>query len=178
MNNSSLQPETFISVDVETSGPTPGRYSLLAIGACLVAEPGQTFYVELHPLNNLSLEELKKHGLPPEKAMAQFEAWLEELMPTGSRPVFVAFNAPFDWMFINEYFHRFLGRNPFGHNGLDIKAFFMGLTGCAWSETSFKHITSHYIGERALSHNARQDAVDQAETFRRMLAEARARAGV
>jgi uncharacterized OsmC-like protein len=28
--------KTYISVDVETSGPTPGDYSLLSIGACLV----------------------------------------------------------------------------------------------------------------------------------------------
>jgi uncharacterized OsmC-like protein len=27
--------ETYISVDVETSDPTPGDYSLLSIGACL-----------------------------------------------------------------------------------------------------------------------------------------------
>ncbi len=28
---------------------------------------------------------------------------------------FVAFNASFDWMFVKDYFHRFLGRNTFGH---------------------------------------------------------------
>ena len=27
-------------------------------------------------------------------------------------------------MFVNDYFHRFLGRNPFGHAALDLKAFF------------------------------------------------------
>ena len=38
-----------ISVDVETSGPSPGTGSLLAIGACLVDEPAQSFYRELQP---------------------------------------------------------------------------------------------------------------------------------
>jgi hypothetical protein len=39
--------DVLVSVDVETSGPAPGRYSLLAIGACLVDNPGHSFYVEL-----------------------------------------------------------------------------------------------------------------------------------
>ena len=37
------QPEIFVSVDVETAGPIPGEYSLLAIGACAVYEPHLTF---------------------------------------------------------------------------------------------------------------------------------------
>jgi hypothetical protein len=41
-------------------------------------------------------------------------------------------------MFVNSYFHRFLGRNPFGHAALDMKAFFMGLTGVKWSETALQ----------------------------------------
>ena len=41
--------EVFVSVDVETAGPHPGGHALLSIGACLVYDPGQTFYVELQP---------------------------------------------------------------------------------------------------------------------------------
>jgi len=44
--------EIYISVDVEASGPIPGEYSLLSIGACLVGQPDQSFYVELKPLND------------------------------------------------------------------------------------------------------------------------------
>ena len=40
--------------------------------------------------------------------------------------VFVGFNAPFDWSFVNYYFHRFLGHNPFGFTAVDIKAYYMG----------------------------------------------------
>ncbi|RLA29121.1 MAG: 3'-5' exonuclease, partial [Gammaproteobacteria bacterium] len=35
--------EVYLSVDVETSGPIPGEYSLLTIGACDVSDPKQTF---------------------------------------------------------------------------------------------------------------------------------------
>ena len=43
---------TYISVDVETSGPIPGEYSLLSIGACNVYLPQQTFECKLKPNRN------------------------------------------------------------------------------------------------------------------------------
>jgi inhibitor of KinA sporulation pathway (predicted exonuclease) len=75
-------------------------------------------------------------------------------------------------MFVNDYFHHFIGRNPFGHSALDIKAFYMGLTGSCWHETNMTNVTRHYLGERHLSHHALHDALDQAELFRLMLVEA------
>jgi ribonuclease T len=39
----------YVSVDVETAGPSPSRHALMAIGACLVADPEQGFYAELQP---------------------------------------------------------------------------------------------------------------------------------
>lgn len=172
--------EVFISVDVETAGPYPGRYSLLSIGACLVADPEVTFYVELQPIQHealpsaleiggLSLERLAAEGVPPEQAMLRFAAWIEEVAPPGSKPVFVAFNAPFDWSFINDYFHRFLNYNPFGYSALDIKAYYMGLTGVTWAETSLRHVTARLGGAPELSHNALADAIDQGALFKIML---------
>lgn len=171
--------EVLVSVDVETSGPAPGRYSLLAIGACLVDDPGRSFYVELQPigeavapeamaLHNLDLEKLKRDGLPPAEAMARFETWLQAEIPPDAQPVFVGFNAAFDWMFVADYFNRFLGRNPFGHTALDIKAYFMGLMGCAWRETTKSALARRYPEHPHLTHNALQDALNQAALFRRM----------
>jgi len=174
--------EAYVSVDVETAGPSPSQYSLLSIGACLVADPQRTFYVELQPVNDnftpealmisgLSLEELTERGLLPAEAIARFETWLAAEVPPGQQPIFVAFNAPFDWMFVNDYFHRFLGRNPFGHAALDLKAFYMGLTGVQWSETTMRYIAARYLSDRQLTHHALRDAQDQAELFQKMLEE-------
>ena len=41
--------ETWISVDVETSGPTPAAGSLLAIGACLVDRPEEGIELLVQP---------------------------------------------------------------------------------------------------------------------------------
>jgi DNA polymerase III epsilon subunit-like protein len=100
--------------------------------------------------------------------MQKFASWLSQSIPAGD-PIFVAFNAPFDWMFVNDYFHRYLGRNPFGHSALDIKALYMGRFGVSWSETSMTVVGERYLGSRKLSHNALQDARDQAEIFRRIM---------
>lgn len=180
MSNSNV---TYISIDVETAGPNPSTYSLLSIGACSIFEPQKTFYIELKPINEnrtpeamavggLDWEELKEKGCHPKDAMTKFALWVREITEEGNEPVFVAFNAPFDWMFINDYFHRFLGQNPFGHKALDIKAFYMGLHGAVWKETGMRHISPLYLDDQNLTHHALQDALDQAVIFRKLLAEA------
>jgi DNA polymerase III epsilon subunit-like protein len=175
--------KAYVSVDVETAGPNPSQYSLLSIGACMVCDPKRTFYVELQPVNDsflpsalsvsgLSMEALARDGLAPAEAMAQFEVWAKGQVPEAQRPILVAFNAPFDWMFVNDYFHRYIGHNPFGHSAIDMKAFYMGMTGVPWEETSMRYLVNRYLDTRKLAHHALQDAVDQAGLFRNMLAEA------
>lgn len=172
--------ELFICVDVETAGPNPGQYALLSIGACLVDDPSVTFYIELQPdrekfepeamkIHGLNLDSLQHTGEKPEAAMRQFANWVHLVSQPDLRPVFVALNAPFDWMFINDYFHRYLGKNPFGHSALDIKAYFMGQNGVSWAETSLKDISDHMLEVHTLKHNALSDALEQAEIFRKIL---------
>jgi DNA polymerase III epsilon subunit-like protein len=178
--------ETYISVDVESAGPNPGNYSLLSIGACTICEPQETFYVELRPINDnftaealavsgLSMEKLTESGSQPDEAMKRFAAWLVQVTPERSRPVFVALNAPFDWSFVNDYFHRYLGSNPFGHNALDIKALYMGLTGADWKETYIEALAKRCGVHLELTHHALQDAIDQAKLFHCILEETRQR---
>ena len=173
--------ETYICVDVETAGPIPGKYSLLSIGACTLDDPPATFYIELKPTNQrntpeaasvhmLSFTRLLAEGTEPKQALLQFEAWLKSQVARDQLPVFVAFNAPFDWMFVNYYFIRYLGHNPFGHAALDIKAFYMGMAGVSWSQTSWRFIEPDYVERENLTHHALQDALDQALLFKKLLA--------
>jgi ribonuclease T len=172
----------YIVVDVEAAGPTPSQYALLSIGACTLGEPRETFYVELQPdreavteramaVHGLSMERLSEGGTPPAEAMARLAAWVAAITPDGARPIFVGFNAPFDWMFVNDYFHRYTGSNPFGHAALDIKALYMGLTGVSWEETSMHYLAIRYLGGAQLTHNALQDAIDQARILEGILEE-------
>lgn len=174
--------ETLIFVDIESSGPIPSQYSLLSIGACSLWEPRQSFYIELQPdseifseqsmkVNHLSLEKLADDGIHPSEAMQRFGDWVGRTVPEGNQAVFAAFNAPFDWMFINDYFHRYIGHNPFGHKALDIKAYYMGMHNTSWTETSYKIVCEHYQIKRGLTHHALDDAIDAAKLFQNILAD-------
>lgn len=169
--------EIFVSVDVETAGPIPGEYSLLSIGACLVDDDNEAFECEIQPINGnfvpealavtgLSLEHLKQIGLPPTKAMRQFADWSKSRIRGGGSLVFVGFNAAFDWSFVNYYFYKYLGENPFGFAALDIKSLYMGVTGGDWADTRSSKMNSALKPRLAGSHNALEDARYQAELFR------------
>src|ERR1700737_3220055 len=69
------------------------------------------------------------------------------------------------------YFHKFLGKNPFGVAPLDIKAYYMGLTGCSWDETRSSKLPESLKPSRTgkMRHNALSDALYQGEIFRRMM---------
>ena len=108
--------EVFISVDVETAGPIPEEYSLLSIGACRVDDDTNAFSCDLKPINHnadpkalevtgLSLEELDQRGLDPIVGMQRFEDWIVRAVGESGTPIFIGFNAAFDWSFINYYFH-------------------------------------------------------------------------
>lgn len=169
--------EVFISVDVETAGPIVSEHSMLTVGACLAYQPEVSFLVMLKPISNksvtaaleitgLTLEQAEKDGLEPAEAMSQFAAWIAKNIPEDSTPVFVGLNAPFDWGFVNYYFLKYFGDNPFGFSALDIKALFMGVKGCSWCETKSSVIDQVVNPSQKGDHNALHDAKYQAELFR------------
>jgi len=164
-----------VSVDVETAGPNPADYALLSIGACTLTHLRETFYVELKPtsekvdpgalaVHNLDMKNLAATGYDPKDALEKMAEWLRYAIHDDRGPLFLGFNSPFDWMFLNDYFHRFIGSNPFGHSSLDIKSFVMGLKRVPWASTSMKALT-----DKPLRHNALEDAIDQADLFINLL---------
>ncbi|MGO9436414.1 MAG: exonuclease domain-containing protein [Terracidiphilus sp.] len=171
--------EVYISVDVEAAGPLPPTYSMLSLGAVAVDDAQATFYVEFKPLNDKSvpaamkvvgrtLEDFARAGRDPKDAMVAFRDWLGSVAKTG-KPVFVGFNATFDWAFVNFYFHHYLGENPFGIGGIDIKSYYMGLSRGSWEDTRSSRIPKAFKdSSRRHTHNALDDAIEQADMFQRM----------
>jgi hypothetical protein len=70
------------------------------------------------------------------------------------------------------YFHRFLGRNPFGFTALDLKAYYMRATGCSWIDTRSSRMAEALKPERKLNRQALNDAQYQVELFRLVRARA------
>ena len=142
--------EIYISVDVEAAGPVPATYSMLSLGAVVVDDVKQTFYIELKPINDQFVPDAMKvvgktlrHFAEKGPRSQRRDARVSSLACASAKegkPVFVGFNATFDWAFVNFYFHHHLGENPFGFGGIDIKSYYMGMSGCTWDDTRSSRI--------------------------------------
>ena len=173
--------EAFVSVDIEASGPSPSTGSLLSIGACLVDDLAVDFYVEIKPntdhewddqaetVHGLERERLLREGLDAQDAMGRFAMWVEQAC-AGRDPVFVGFNAPFDWMFVADYLWRYAGRNPFGISALDLKSYFMARQGLAtWERTRRAYVDQALGIDPDHNHHALDDAKGQARLAKVLL---------
>jgi DNA polymerase III epsilon subunit-like protein len=160
---------SYIIVDVESDGPIPAEYSMVCFGAVLFNDPlDQSFYGQVRPISEKFIPEaLAVSGISreqhlafddPKVVMESFAAWLAE--HAKGRAVFVSDNVAFDWQFINYYFHRFTGKNPFGFSGRRIGDLYAGLVKDASKATEWKkfRVTRH-------SHNPVDDARGNAEAL-------------
>lgn len=103
------------------------------------------------------------HGHNPSRET--FEAFREWLLKTSKgRPVFISDNPAYDWQWINFYFWRHFGENPFGHSARRIGDFYAGLVNDFYNSSKWKklRITKH-------DHNPVNDALGNVEAFQRML---------
>lgn len=173
-----VKTERYFSVDIESAGPIPESTACYH-RACVVDDPSQTFYVEVAPLSrdfvpeaiNVSgfdLARLEKEGQPPQEAMPAFRRWVEAAAG-DAKPVFVGFNACYDWQFVNWYLESFAGGRPFGFGGVDIKSYFMGIRGNLWAATTSSQLPLEFQPDTPQTHNALDDARAQASTFAKLL---------
>ncbi|MEV4110704.1 NUDIX domain-containing protein [Nonomuraea sp. NPDC049695] len=171
-------PELYVAVDVEADGPIPGPYSMISLGMAVVGRPELTFYTELRPISDdfvpealavsgLDRDRLLREAPPAEEAMAAAARWINGLRRIG-RPVFLGAPAVFDGMFVHWYFVRFLGKSPFNASGsgLDLRSYWMGLTGCEWVSSRKAVIKQQLkITDLRHTHHAGEDAVELAHVF-------------
>ncbi len=162
---------SYVVVDVESDGPIPVEFSMVCFGAVAFDERlDKTFYGRTRPISDrFDPEALAVSGFSreqhmgfddPKIVMANFANSLAE--HTKGRPVFVSDNVAFDWQFINYYFHRYLGRNPFGFSGRRIGDLYAGLVRDASKATEWKkyRVTVH-------THNPVDDARGNAEALKK-----------
>lgn len=161
---------TWFSIDVEADGPIVGTHSMIAIGACTVADPSDGFVGYLAPISQAwDPEALAVSGFSREETeafpsplatMLAFERWVLD-RAGDRRPIFAADNNGYDWQWVNWYALTHLGRNIFGFSSRNINDIYHGLVGD--SRKSFKHLrrTKH-------DHNPMHDAMGNAEALLHM----------
>jgi hypothetical protein len=135
--------DLYCSIDVESTGPAPGLYSMISLGAAAFERDGAelgTWSANLHELpdairhpDTMAFREehpeawarATENPMRPVDAMSAFQAWI---VGFGGEPIAAAWPAAFDFAFVNYYCHRFVGDNPLGFACLDIRSLAMGLT--------------------------------------------------
>jgi hypothetical protein len=104
----------------------------------------------------------------PAAAMARYVAWIKGL--TG-KPVFVAYPAGFDFLFVYWYLISFVGESPFSHSALDMKSFAMAMLKLNYRDSTKRNMPKHWFDELPHSHIALDDAIEQGALFCNMLKE-------
>lgn len=180
--------DVYFSADVETDGPIPGPFSILSFALVYAGnfdgirferpkDYGRTFYRELKPIsdrfetdalrvNGLDREKLVREGALPERAMTEATRWIRGVAGQGT-PVMVAYPLSFDWTFLYWYFIRYsLEGSPFGHSRcFDIKTAFAVKASVPMTEAGLSNVFPGLRPDRSHTHNALDDAIEQAEIF-------------
>lgn len=184
--------EIYISTDVETDGPIPGPHSMLSIGSAAYSADKtlvSTFSANLETLPGAAADPktaawwttqpdawaaCRKDLEAPHAAMARYVAWLKQLK---GKPVFVAYPAGFDFLFVYWYLIRFAGESPFSHSALDMKTFAMALLKTDYRDSTKRNMPKQWFDKLPHSHVALDDAIEQGALFCNMLKVNRAQHG-
>lgn len=178
--------EVYVSTDVETDGPIPGPHSMLSF-ASAAYRPDKTIIgrftanLELLPgaapdpatmswwRDNADAYAATRTNLEaPADAMGRYVSWLKQL---PGPPVFVAYPAAFDFLFVYWYLIRFAGESPFSFSALDIKTYAMALLRCGYRAAVKNNMPKRWFDELPHTHQALDDALEQGALFCNMLAE-------
>src|SRR3954452_3531863 len=183
-------PEIYVSTDVEADGPIPGPNSMLSFGSAAYApdktligtfganllelpdakpDPGTLAWWKTQPD---AWAECRRDPRDPVEVMPEYVAWLKSL---PGPPVFVAYPAGFDFLFVYWYLIRFAGESPFSFSALDIKTYAMALLGTPFRKTTKQTMPKRWFDALAHTHKALDDAIGQGALFCNMLAERRDR---
>jgi 3' exoribonuclease, RNase T-like len=190
-----VRSDVYISADIESDGPVPGRYSMLSLGMCIAGEQDAAgtfrpiqpesarFYRELRPISDeyeqgaldairdsgIDRDRLKVEGADPVVAMTEAARWVNDLAD-GRRPVFVGWPMGYDWMFLQWYFHTFseVG-SPFAFgSALDMKTMVYAATHQVLDLLGKEKLPAELVPDRPHTHHALDDAVEQAELFQNL----------
>lgn len=182
--------EVYFSTDVETDGPLPGPNSMLSFASVAFEESGSelgSFTRNLETLpgaaahpstmawwaeNQSAWEACRRELVSPEQAIREYVAWVKDL---SRKPVFVAYPAGFDFLFMYWYLLRFAGESPFSHSALDIKTYAMALLRKPYRESTKRAMPRRWFSDTPHTHVALDDAREQGLLFVAMLRENLAR---
>jgi len=177
--------EIYVSTDVETDGPIPGPHSMLSFASAAYRADKtlvSTFTANLETLPDAephpktmawwnqhrdAYEATRRKLLDPGEAMRSYLTWVKGL---PGRPVFVAYPAGFDFLFVYWYLIRFTGESPFSFSALDVKTYAMAVMKCEYRDAVKRNMPAQWFDPLPHTHQALDDALEQGALFCNMLA--------
>jgi DNA polymerase III epsilon subunit-like protein len=160
---------SYFVVDVESDDQSPAVGSMVCFGAVKVSDLSTTFYGKTRPvMDAYNPEALAISGFSredhegfddPKEVMLAFEKWVLE--NSDGKPVFISDNPAFDWQWINYYFHKYVGRNPFGFSARRIGDLYCGMVKHAGKNRDWKRKYRKTVHD----HNPVNDAKGNAEAL-------------
>lgn len=176
--------EIYVSTDIEADGSIPEPHSLLSIASAAYTADKQlvaTFTANLetlpgaqgHPKTMSWWSEqpdawaaCRANPQPPAQVMQTYHSWLVAL---PGKPIFVAYPAAFDFMFVYWYLMTFVGDSPFEHSALDIRSYAMAFLKQNYSESGKDNLPAAWLENLPLTHIALDDAIQQGKLFCNLL---------
>ena len=174
----------WVSLDIEADGPIPFLNSMLQLGAVAVDDDGKevgSWSACFKPLPDARadertivefwnaypgmLERVLAQAEEPALMTKEFVEWVEGL---GERRKAVCWPASFDYPFIHGYCVKFTGNCPLGFSAVDIGSYAAGVLGRA-PGLGKRHMPNEWTdGLPPHTHDALDDAREQAELFCRI----------
>ena len=179
-------PEIYVSTDVESDGPIPGPHSMLSFASAAYRADKTllgTFTANLELLpgaqgdprtmawwqqHREAWEATRQNLEAAEAAMPRYVAWIKSLPGT---PVFVAYPAGYDFLFVYWYLIRFAGESPFSFSALDIKTYAMAMLKTEYRASVKRNMPKRWFDDVPHTHVALDDAIGQGRLFCNMLRE-------
>jgi hypothetical protein len=126
----------------------------------------ESFEPEALLVNGLDREQLIRSGQAPSRVMSDASQWVRNIAGSD-KPVLVAYPLSFDWSWLHWYFVRFSDAgSPFGYSRcFDIKTAVAVKTHLPIANAGRTQLPQWLRSDRKHSHNALDDAIEQAEIF-------------
>lgn len=181
-----MKKELFFSTDIESDGPIPAVNSMLSFASAAFDPHASKFEILDTFSANLELlegakanpktdqfwkdnwdayQETRQNMLSPDVAMVNYVKWIKELCQKhNATPVFAAYPAGYDFMFVYWYLIRFAEESPFSFSAFDLKSYASAYLKLPYRQSTKRNIPKKFFTSQvAHSHVALDDAIEQGE---------------
>jgi hypothetical protein len=178
---------TYISVDVECTGPVPGLYSMISLGAAAFEREGRlldkllinfrelpdskqdTATMQFWQENPIAYMRTKENPVTAEAGTKTFYDWYKKM----EHPVFVFMPQKFDGLFVYWYLQTFVEGLGFINtpDAIDVKTLAMAALGLEDPQRASKKYWPKVWKDKKIrhSHIASEDACEQGSQFIKIL---------